>query len=143
MADTIRACCIATPAAVRELLIGLRARLGTETLSEDACGKVEIVLAEALNNIVEHAYPQESPGDIALTLSLDSTPLRCELRDRGGPLPGLAPPETALPDLTGPRETLPEGGFGWTLIRALTTRLSYDRREGENVLTLEFNAEDT
>ena len=32
-------------------------------------------------------------------------------------------------------EELPEGGFGWDLIRQLTTGLAYARVEGRNELT--------
>jgi len=139
MADTIRVECIATQWAVRDLLIDLRAWLRALNLSDVNCGTVEIALAEALNNVVEHAYPADLPGDIALDLALTAACLRCELRDQGAALPGLVPPDAGLPSIDGPRESLPEGGFGWSLIRTLTSRLSYERRDGENRLTLEFN----
>jgi serine/threonine-protein kinase RsbW len=139
MADTIRLDCIATESAVRDLLIDLRARLLAAALSVEDCGIIEIALAEALNNIVEHAYSPDQPGGIALRLDLSPARLHCELRDQGTALPGLAPPDTGLPELTGPPETLPEGGFGWSLIRRLAERLHYARHDGENRLTLEFN----
>lgn len=139
MADTIHVECIATQTAVRGLLIGIRTWLRASNLSEENCGTVEIALAEALNNIVEHAYPADLPGGIALDLALTAAGLRCELRDQGAALPGLVPPDTGLPPIDGPRESLPEGGFGWSLIRTLSSRLGYERRESENRLTLEFN----
>ena len=139
MADSIRVECIATQSAVRDLLIDLRTWLRAANLSEENCGTVEIALAEALNNVVEHAYPADMPGGIALDLALTDACLRCELRDQGAALPGLGPPDSGLPPIDGPRESLPEGGFGWSLIRTLTSRLSYARRNGENRLTLEFN----
>jgi serine/threonine-protein kinase RsbW len=139
MAETIRVECIATQSAVRDLLIGIRTWLRAANLSEENCGTVEIALAEALNNIVEHAYPADLPGGIALDLALSDACLRCELRDQGAALPGLCPPDSGLPPIDGPRESLPEGGFGWSLICTLTSRLSYERRDGENRLTLEFN----
>ena len=115
MADTIHVECIATQTAVRGLLIGIRTWLRAANLSEENCGTVEIALA------------------------LTAAGLRCELRDQGAALPGLGPPDTGLPLIDGPRESLPEGGFGWSLIRPLSSRLSYERRDGENRLTLEFN----
>ena len=54
------------------------------------------------------------------------------------PLPGLRLPEGTAPPAVTPRESLPEGGFGWFLIRALTERLDYARADGENRLTLHF-----
>ncbi|MGX0877613.1 serine/threonine-protein kinase RsbW [Roseovarius sp. MBR-154] len=139
MADSFRLDCIGTETAVRDLLIDLRTRLLAAHLSAEHCGTIEIALAEALNNIVEHAYPSDTPGQIALRIDLSPVRLRCELRDQGTALPALAPPDTGLPDLGGPRASLPEGGFGWSLIRTLTTRMSYERGTDENRLTLEFN----
>lgn len=128
----------ATDLAVREALGDLRARLAAQGLSEEGCGSVEIALAEALNNIVEHAYPAGQPGEIRLSVTMTRDRLCCRLRDQGAPLPDLAVPARARPDPAAARAALPEGGFGWYLIRDLTDALSYARLDGENILTLEF-----
>ena len=47
----------------------------------------EIVLAEVLNNVVEHAYAQGS-GPILLTLSLGDGLLHCRVEDEGAAMPG-------------------------------------------------------
>lgn len=128
----------ATDLAVRAALGELRARLAVAGLSAEGCGSVELALAEALNNIVEHAYPAGEPGEIRLSVRMSRDRLCCRLRDRGVPLPGLALPEGARPDPAVARAALPEGGFGWYLIRDLTDALSYAREVDENILTLEF-----
>jgi serine/threonine-protein kinase RsbW len=124
--------------AVRATLGDLRARLAAQGLSAEGCGSVELALAEALNNIVEHAYPADRPGEICLSVTMTRDRLCCRLRDRGAPLPGLAVPVGVRPDPAVARAALPEGGFGWYLIRDLTDALSYARQDGENILTLEF-----
>jgi len=129
---------IATDLTVRETLSVLRARFVAQNVPEDVCGSVELVLAEALNNIVEHAYPPDRPGDVLLALSLTADRLRCTLRDRGVPLAGLTLPDGGRPDPEVARDALPEGGFGWYLIRDLSDHLSYARTAEENVLTLDF-----
>lgn len=131
--------CDATALDVRRMLAELRERLAVETIADDDRGTVEIALAEALNNIVEHAYEPDAAGTITLTLWIGPTRLSCELRDEGAALPGLAPPRAAAPDVTGPRETLPEGGFGWSMIHALTARLRYLRDGTKNRLILDFD----
>lgn len=131
--------CRATPVDVRRMLGTLRTRLATEELSDEDCNTIEIALAEALNNIVEHAYRPDDRGTITLTLSVGPRRLTCELRDLGVAMPGLAPPDGTAPDVGGPRATLPEGGFGWFLIRALTARLHYRREGAENRLILDFD----
>lgn len=127
------------PLAVRD---GLRVICGSELargLSEDERGTMEIVLAEVLNNIVEHAY-SESSGEIevALKLSLDS--LAVTVVDRGLPMPDGDAPAGKLKPL-GEFDDLPEGGFGWHLIRTLSRELVYRRENGENRLSFRLDRE--
>ena len=126
----------ASEMSVRALLIETRDRLRAHGLAEAACGTVEIVLAEALNNIVEHAYDRADTGEIGLHVRLERTALVCTLTDRGATLPALQPPEGQLPEMGPCPENLPEGGFGWFLIRSLTRDIHYAREAGRNRLTL-------
>jgi len=128
----------ATPEQVRAMLAALRAHLVAHGAGDALCGTVELTVAEALNNIAEHAYAGQTPGPVRLTARLAGDALTVTLCDHGTPLPGLAIPRTRLPDATGPRHTLPEGGFGWHLIQRLTRSLGYTREDGQNLLTLEF-----
>jgi serine/threonine-protein kinase RsbW len=126
--------------AVRALLAEIRGWLSGRGLDDAACGKIEIVLAEALNNVVEHAS-LDSKDEIALDMTLAPDGVGVDLRDRGSPLPGLTPPRGDPPTLAGDRDNLPEGGFGWFLIRTLTCGLHYAREGGENHLSLRFAPE--
>lgn len=130
--------CPPNPDAVRVALSDLRAQLAAMGLTADQLCNVEIATAEALNNIVEHAFVGLPAQDIAITASLTHTRLRLCLRDRGHSLPGAKIPLGARPDATGPRETLPEGGFGWFLIRDVSERVIYRRIGGENFLCVHF-----
>lgn len=121
-----------TPLAVREGLDRLLADPTLSDLSEDGRGTLWTVLAEVLNNIVEHAYAQRS-GDIRLRLWRHGPALSVEVMDHGAPMPGLRLPDGHLAEL-GDFQDLPEGGFGWFLIRSLTSGLVYDRIGGENRL---------
>jgi serine/threonine-protein kinase RsbW len=121
----------ADPMAVRAALRRLVGDLEGLAVPSEALGAAEIVLAEALNNIVEHAY-SERGGEIDLILEPGPDGLRCAIEDRGGPLPGLALPDGLLPAAEdGP----PEGGFGWFLIRSIARDIRYDRTDGTNRLT--------
>ncbi len=102
-----------------------------QDLSADCLGTTELVLAEALNNVVEHAYARYS-GQIEVEVRRDPAQLRFHIADKGLPMPGAAPPTGRLPAV-GAFEDLPEGGFGWFLIRSLSQDLAY-RREGERNL---------
>lgn len=78
------------PHSVRE---GLRQALEGEPLtrlSVDDRNTAEIVLAEVLNNVVEHAYAAKA-GSVFLFLSLGEGRLHCRIEDEGTAMPGNAP----------------------------------------------------
>ncbi|MDZ4134677.1 MAG: ATP-binding protein [Paracoccaceae bacterium] len=126
------------PIAVREALQALFDTFLMRTMPEAERGTAEIVLAEALNNIVEHAYASDS-GEIEVTLRLIRSDLSCRIVDQGKPMPQDALPPGLPPELD-PGQDLPEGGFGWHLIRTLARDLSYRRIDGRNQLTFRLNA---
>ncbi len=110
-------------------------------LSETRAGEVQIALAEAVNNVVEHAYADRSPGDIRIRCNLENDQLWINIWDAGVPLPDSKLPLGNPADISGPIEDLPEGGFGWFLIRELTSDIHYQREEGANELSLCFDIE--
>lgn len=93
---------------------------------------VELVLAELLNNVVEHACATLPGRVIGLELWSGRGGLACRITDDGRPMPGGRLPCQWMP----PPETLPEGGFGWPLVTALACDLAYRRDAGQNVLSL-------
>lgn len=95
---------------------------------------VELVLAEVLNNVAEHAYA-EGPGPVAITLTPGQAGLFCLVVDQGSAMPDGHLPDGLLPDAAASLEDLPEGGFGWHLIRSLTHDLAYARTGGCNRLS--------
>lgn len=127
------------PMAVRQALCALFDSLMAGRMSADARDTAQIVLAEALNNIVEHAYAHTS-GEIEVTVDVSPLGLTCRIMDAGLPLPGGALPQGALPALR-LGDDLPEGGFGWHLIRTLSEDLDYRREGGRNFLTFRISAQ--
>ena len=123
----------ATALDVREGLRDLMTCPLVQDLTEDCLGTTELVLAEALNNVVEHAYAS-FPGEIEVELQRDPDQLRVHIADKGLPMPGADPPIGQLPEV-GALDDLPEGGFGWFLIRTLVQDLTYRRVGGQNLLT--------
>lgn len=125
----------ATPAAVRLALADLQAALTPLSLTVEERATVELVLAEALNNIVEHAYAGMAGGRIGISVLPAADGLHCRLSDSGAPMPeGRAP----LGNYCGPGTDLcdqPESGFGWFLIRNLARDPVYRRVRSENVLS--------
>lgn len=134
--DATRIVIPSDPLAVRQGLKALFESLLLRQLDEANRGKAEIVLAEALNNIVEHAYA-DGKGEIELTICLNRQGLKCRIVDHGAPMPDGALPSGTL---TSP-DDLPEGGFGWHLIRTLSEDLRYARVAGQNQLTFLLTTE--
>lgn len=121
------------PLAVRAGLVRLMASPSLYNLNDAARGTAEIVLAEVLNNIVEHAYADMS-GEIHITLCTQADGVVVAIRDQGHPFPQETLPQGALPQ-TYASHDLPEGGFGWFLIRSLVQNLTYRRDTTSNHLS--------
>lgn len=120
--------------AVRRALATTQSALTGMGIDPDGLNLAELVLAEVLNNVVEHAYAQ-TPGLIELEAWEDSTLLRFKVCDEGLPMPGGKPPERKEHDLDVELQDLPEGGFGWAIIRDLTSDLDYSNDGSRNTLS--------
>ena len=80
-------------------------------------------------------------GDVRIRCSLKNNLLWVNIHDAGLPLPDERLPAGEPANLSVPIEDLPEGGFGWFLIRELTSDIQYERRSGNNQLSLCFEIE--
>jgi len=111
-------------------------------VSQDDRYTMEIALAEALTNIVEHGYAGVTqPHPIMVTFfEWRDEVLVMELRDQGRPIPpgalDAAGPETFAYDPT-ELDALPEGGMGLALIKLAFDRVDYRSRDGVNLLRLQ------
>ncbi|MCU0907462.1 MAG: ATP-binding protein [Rhodobacteraceae bacterium] len=121
--------------AIRGALTSLRAALAPLDMAADDLDSVELVVAEVLNNIVEHAYAGTQGGMILVTAWTLADDLAFRIEDEGDPMPGGVLPPGKTPRLDAAVEDLPEGGFGWFLIHTLTRDLTYDRVGPRNRLT--------
>lgn len=122
------------PVAVRQALDSVREWLHPLGPSDGVCGVVELVLAEVMNNVVEHAFADTLDGVIGLHISAIENGLNCEVWDNGRPMPTGHLPQGHKPNLNCGADDLPEGGFGWFLIRDLTRDIEYCREAGKNRL---------
>jgi serine/threonine-protein kinase RsbW len=124
---------------VRRAIHELEDELAAAGVPSEDIGSLSIVLAEALNNIVEHAFGENGGDDITLVIRARSKSLLVELRDKGKPMPrGRAPIGNHPMSDFNQFEALPEGGYGWYLIRELVQDLVYDRKNDENILFFRY-----
>ncbi|WP_366513852.1 ATP-binding protein [Planktotalea sp.] len=124
----------ATQNAVRSALASITPSLRTLCADEAMVGTAELVLAEATNNIVEHAYVEVDDGTITLSCFKEPGRIGFVIKDRGKNFPNYEIPPKKNHDLNAEPNALPEGGFGWGLIRDLTTSLEYRRINGQSIL---------
>jgi serine/threonine-protein kinase RsbW len=117
---------------VRQLLPGW--------LDEPERDAIELALAEALTNIIEHGYGHDSTDPVRLRLLERSGALEIDIWDRGQPIPeGLIEnTDVSTTFLFDPTDLdgLPEGGMGLALIKAAFHDVRYGTRDGVNRLRL-------
>lgn len=129
----------ADPFAIRRSLSRMIASPPLSGLGAESRAVAELVLAESLNNVAEHAY-DEAGGTVEVTLRQDAGGVLCQIVDFGRSMPNGRLPEGKLPPSAVQLRDLPEGGFGWHLIRSLCADLSYTRSKGRNRLTFLIRA---
>ena len=115
--------------AVRAALSDWRRWIEGMNVCSDLVSRAEIVLAEVLNNISEHGYVGQVGvlAPIALRCRMSASGLHVTVVDRGRPVPADRCLAAALPSISleaQDMDSLPEGGFGWCLIRELTCDLN-------------------
>jgi len=109
-------------------------------LSASECDAIELALAEALTNIVQHGFGSGPGQPVRLRVRERGGALEVDLWDQGRPIPkdrlSLADPSTTFlfdpTNLAG----LPEGGMGLALIKAAFHEVRYGSRDGVNRLHL-------
>lgn len=126
----VRLVIVANLIAVREGLANVMAELRAGGEHGDTLIRAEMVLAEVLNNIAEHAY-LAAPGLIEITFLRQRDRLDFVIFDEGRPMPEGRLPAAVLPA----GEALAEGGYGWFLIHSEARALAYRREGGRNRLS--------
>lgn len=105
-------------------------------LDEEIPETIRLCVAEALNNIVEHAYSEQGGHTISGAVSFSDGIFRVHLIDKGKPLPRGEIPVISQDFDPLDSDNLPEGGFGWMLITTQMDGVEYERQGDTNVLTL-------
>jgi anti-sigma regulatory factor (Ser/Thr protein kinase) len=94
---------------------------------------VNVALDELLANVASHGQPGRDPCSVMVEVELDEERLTVILTDDGTP---FDPFEQDAPDTTLSVEDRPIGGLGLHLVGQLMDKVSYQRREGHNVVVL-------
>ena len=106
----------------------------TFALTPDVVFNLNLVIEEAVVNVINYAYPKEEHESIYLSAHLHEGSIVLVLTDTGKEFdPTLAPDA----DITLSAEEREIGGLGIFLIRQIMNEVRYERIDGKNILTLE------
>ncbi|PZX42142.1 serine/threonine-protein kinase RsbW [Roseinatronobacter thiooxidans] len=124
----LRICCAGELVPVRQTLQHVRHFLSAQDIPYEVSADIDLVLSEIMTNIVEHGY-KDAAGVIECDLVLNTASVECRMSDTGRAFDPSGAGHTA-PDPA----TFAEGGYGWFLVRSLTSQLSYAREGDRNIL---------
>ncbi|MGV6810430.1 MAG: ATP-binding protein [bacterium] len=102
-------------------------------IDEILLGQLELLLVEAVNNVIEHAYGNQAGHPIHITFTQSANEVIFIIKDQGIPVPDdLSTRNKEMPNAI----NLPEGGWGLSLIYALANRVEFSRQNETNTLIL-------
>ena len=108
--------------------------LGEELgLSPELVFNLNLVLEEAVSNVILYAYPKGEHENISLTAKKTENQLLFVLTDTGKEFDPTLMPDA---DVNLAAEDRQIGGLGIFLIRQIMNQVEYQRIDGRNVLTL-------
>ena len=113
------------------LLVG---ELASEfNFSEESVFNFNLVLEEAVTNVVMYAYPEDKCGSIEIIARCDGYSATFVISDSGKPFDPTQVPDV---DVTLPAEERRIGGLGVFLIRQIMDSVEYRRNGGKNILVM-------
>ncbi|HSM48325.1 MAG TPA: ATP-binding protein [Draconibacterium sp.] len=102
-------------------------------LSPGLAINLNLVIEEAVSNIIFYAFKDKQKHDIEISVSLENSRLTIKITDDGIPFNPLAQQQ---PDINLPAEERPIGGLGIFLISQIMDEMKYERNKNNNILTL-------
>ena len=94
---------------------------------------MNLVIEEALSNIIFYAFTDKNKHEIKISVSIDNKILTIIITDDGIP---FNPLKHEKPDINLPAEERPVGGLGIFLMSQIMDEMEYNRKKNENILTL-------
>ena len=111
----------------------IEAVAGRLSLSTRGKFRLEMVLTEAVANVIQHGSEADKEQQISVILEQAGDDIRVEVRDAGRPFDPLKQPKVVFPRTL---DDASQGGLGIHLMRSYSDECGYRREAGENVLTL-------
>jgi len=94
---------------------------------------INLVIEEAVTNIIFYAFTDDKKHQIKITISVNNSMLTIRITDDGIPFDPLL---YQKPDITSTAEERTVGGLGIFLISQMMDEIQYTRDKNQNILTL-------
>ncbi|MCK5918104.1 MAG: ATP-binding protein [Cocleimonas sp.] len=120
---------------VRKLSSELQYFCDQEQLNSDISGVLELILVEAVNNVIEHAYDNKPGFPIDVKFEAFLTKVVICIKDQGLAVPDVVRNRDAKTDMPNITE-LPEGGWGLGLIYTLADDIEHSNKNGFNIMII-------
>jgi serine/threonine-protein kinase RsbW len=120
---------------VRELADVFKRFSIEEQLGDKLTGQLELMLVEAVNNVIEHAYEMQQGFIVNTRFEASKTEVMLTITDYGLPVPLSPIAKGKAMDVT----ELPEGGWGLHLIYTLADDVKHFTVDGLNTMVLTKN----
>ncbi len=116
---------------VNQFIEEIAAELG---LSDELLMNLNLVMEEMVSNVIFYAYPEGTSAEIELLAESDGKELTFVLSDQGEAFDPTAK-EDADVDVDPAERDL--GGMGIFIVKNIMNRVTYQRLEGKNLLTMQ------
>lgn len=103
-------------------------------IPESVAMNINLAVEEAVSNIIFYAFADKNKHEIRISVSFVKNRLTISISDDGLP---FNPLEKEQPDITLSADERPIGGLGIFLILNIMDEASYERKENQNILTLQ------
>ena len=123
----------ADPSGLRTVSTAFAEFAEAHSLPADVRRSINISLDELLANALSHGRTGRDPCSVTVEVKLDEERVTVIFTDDGTP---FDPFGREAPDTTLPVEMRPIGGLGLHLVGQLMDEVSYQRRDGHNVVVL-------
>jgi serine phosphatase RsbU (regulator of sigma subunit)/anti-sigma regulatory factor (Ser/Thr protein kinase) len=121
------------PREVERLSTFIKDFLGQLSMDRKTASGLRLALEETVVNVIDYAYPEGVTGSVSVLADSNRREVRFTVQDHGTPFD----PTTVLEaDTTLDAQKRPIGGLGILLTRKLMDSISYEHRDGQNVLIL-------
>ena len=104
--------------------------------SEKVKNQISIAVDEIVSNVARYAYKEENTGEVIIEFDSDDKGVSITVCDNGIP---YNPLEKDDPDVTLSAEERGIGGYGIFIVKKTMDNVSYENKDGSNVLTMRKN----